>query len=71
MGTFGMNVVHSMGESNNHRRDKRFPGERKTVTDTSAILAEIREMWLNLWKKTEILSRWHTLKKPFSDSKAL
>lgn len=29
---------------NNCRRDKRSPGERKTVTDISAVLAENREM---------------------------
>lgn len=42
---------------NNHRRDKRSPGEKKTVTDISAVLAKNREMWWKLWEKPEILSR--------------
>lgn len=39
-----MDVVHSMEKTNNHRRDERSPGKRKTVTDMSAVLAENREM---------------------------
>lgn len=42
---------------NNRRRDKRSPGGKRTVTDTSAVSAKNREMWLNLWEKPEILSR--------------